>query len=220
MSTARAPRRDEVVLAAAGRVIKQVAARFARGWGSLDKDELEAVAWEACLAAWDGYNPETGPAEAYFHVIARRAMARFCGRLVAKVSLGKHAAEQGKNHQTAVDVTTWTGDGVHHGYLDVVEEQVEAARPDRRLAAAAEEAEREDKRQRVRTLLDGVLCEWDKWDRYVAFRLHGLDGWRAEKPRELAERLKVPVQRVYRIHARLEREIWNVPALYLLAKEF
>jgi hypothetical protein len=49
--------------------------------------------------------------------------------------------------------------------------------------------------------------------------LHGLDGYQAEKPRELAARLKVEVKRIYKIHARLEKAGWQSPALYSAHKE-
>lgn len=219
MSTARATRRDPAILEEAAKVIKQVAARFARAWRSLDARDLEAVAWEECLLNFEGYDPARGPAEAYFRILARRAMGRYCGQIVAKVSMGKRAAYQGKDYQASVEVEIWDGGGIHPAYADVVEEQVENSRPDGRLLYEAATTEQEARRERVRELLDQALSEWDRWDRYVVYRLHGLDGWRAEKPRELAARLKVDVRRIYRVHARLEREIWNVPALYLLAKE-
>lgn len=215
MSLAPARRRDdEVLLAEIGKIVSIVAARFRRGWKTLEKVELEAEGWQACLAAISGYDPAAGPAEAYFRVVARRAMGRFCSRMVACVSMGKKVAE-GRNHQGRVDVfdeqAMWEPHRLGKARVDET--------PEMDAADREEAARRERVRVRVRVLLDRALAGWSDYDRFVVERLHGLDGHRAETPRELAERIQARVRSIYKIQARATAAIWRVPDLYRIHKE-
>lgn len=214
---AREARKDKALMAEIGRIVGLVSARFARAWRFLDKDELEAEGWQACLASIDGYDPKAGPAEAYFRVITRRALGRFCSRTVAAVSMGKKVAE-GAKFQARAELTDWNQQALDQRYEEELGDQLRED-PERQALRAEHAAERTSWRSEVQRLVEEAIAGWDKWERWVAKRLYGLDGYPAEKARDLAARIRVDVRRIYRVHARLEKTLWGVPALYKLHKE-
>jgi hypothetical protein len=198
-------------LAAAGEAISAVVRKFAAARVPLESAELEGEGWRAALEAWHGYDPARGPAFSYFYVVVRREVGLHVTRTLHPARLSRGAAKSGvAGAKVREPLEHWDGVSAHHEW-DVSSRTPEAI-------ALAREEEGRDERMRglIRGMIDESLVGFNAYDRYLVHRLTGLDGHRREKANELAKRLRIAIGRVYRVHARLEKALWNNHRLYLL----
>jgi hypothetical protein len=210
----RAPFPADPLLEEAEKAIKWASARFCRAGMPFERGELEGEAWRACLAVRHRYDPARGPAVAYFRTVARRAMGRFCSKALAVVSMGKDYAD-GARYQTRLEHQDWQHGEIDPRYADEVREHLETS-PERVLLAKEYEKDKAGFIACVRSAVEGILEDWEPYDRFLVQRITGLDGFPSERPRELAGRIGCDVRRIYKAHARLEREMWGHTGLVLL----
>ena len=211
MSTGGAQRDDDPVMTEAAEAVASVVQRFTRARLPIEERELEQLAWLAVLENMHRYDPTSGSARAYFFVVARREVGMHVTRLLCPARLSRGAAKSG------------VGADIRSAPVEDVDGGVHLDAPVQRPRSPEEEAlavEREEARARrwvkVCALIDECMQDWNEYDRYLANRLTGLDGYETERPNELAKRLRIDIARVYRVHARLEKALWNNHKLYLL----
>lgn len=239
MSRGAGPRRrsggePDPVLEEAAEAVAWVVRRFVASGLPVEAAELEQEAWRAVLETRHNFDPAKAAASTYFRAIVRRSLYKYVSQAIAVVSIHKHY-ELGAQLQGRTDVYDWQGggdrrasrppglDGDRNRKVDVRygEEVRDKLGEDPEVALMRREKEQalERWRGRVREILEEVMADWTPWERWVVYRLSGLDGHRPERAGELAERIKVDVCRIYKVHSRLEQALWKSHKIYILHRD-
>jgi len=178
-------------------------------------------AWRVVWHSRKWYDPRRSALATWLWNILPSKLGRYASRELAVVSVGSGHGGAGQYVAKDMQFRVEHRDCHDDAAVGPIGDQRRAARrdtPEQRALDREADRRLQTWRETVRGVLLEILAAWPEEDRVIVWRLGGLDGDEPERPGPLAERLGISVTHVYRVHSRMEHELWRSGKLYILHK--